>query len=348
MSQPDTTTPVAPAPGGLSVNPTTTPPPFRPASDLSVQSILSRYAVVILWILLAAFYAILAPDSFLQYGTFRAIFGSQQALVFLGLALVCVFVVGEFDLSVASNLGLAATIVPVLVVLHGVPIPIAVVIAILASVACGLVNGLIIVKLGINPIVVTLGMATLLLGIALLISNLNTVSGLGSDFAKISNTPFLGLPISFYYGLAAALLVFYVLTFTPLGRHMKFVGSNPEVARLAGVRVNTIRIGSYATAGLLCGLGGVFLVAGLGGFDPSSSGTYLLPAFSAVFLGTAVVQPGLFNPLGTLIAIYFLATGILGLQILGYTGWISSVFYGAALILAVTISTVVRRRANRE
>lgn len=326
---------------------TKAPATFRPPSHFTPGSLLSRYAVVVIWIALAGVYTLLTPVNFLQYGTFRAVFGSQQALVFLGLALVCVFVVGEFDLSVASNMGLAATIIPVLNVLHHVPIPVAVVVAIVACTLVGLINGLIIVRLQINPIVVTLGMATLLLGVALLISNLNTVSGLGTEFASISNTVVLGLPVSFFYGLIAAIILFYVLTFTPLGRHMKFIGTNPEVARLAGVRVTTIRIGSYTVAGLLCGVGGVFFVAGLGGYDPSSSGSLLLPAFSAVFLGTAIAQPGQFNPLGMLIAIYFLATGILGLQILGYTGWISQVFYGAALILSVTISTLVRRRATR-
>lgn len=329
--------------------PTTSVSSIRRPSIFSLSSLLSRFAVVILWVGLAGLYTVLTPVSFLQYGTFRAIFGSQQgqALVFLGLALVCVFVVGEFDLSVASNLGLAATIVPVLVVLHDFPHLPAAIIAVVASTLVGVINGLIIVKLRISPIVVTLGMATLILGIALLISNSNTISGVGKDFARITNTIVLGLPIGFFYGIVAAVIMFYVFTFTPLGRHMKFVGSNPEVARLAGVRVNLIRIGSYSVAGLLCGLGGVILVAGLGSYDPSSSNGFLLPAFSAVFLGTAIAQPGQFNPLGMVIGVYFLATGILGLQILGYTGWISQVFYGAALILSVTISTLVRRRTVR-
>jgi ribose transport system permease protein len=310
------------------------------------RALLSRYSIVLLWLALAVVYAVLVPDSFLTFGAFRAIFGSQHALVFLALALVCVFVVGEFDLSVASNLGLSATIVPVLNILYSVPLPLAVTAALLASTAVGLINGLIVVKLGIDPIVVTLGMATLLLGIGLLISNLNTVSGLSNEFAAISNTVVLGLPLSFYYGLIIAVIMFYVLTFTPLGRHMRFVGANAEVARLAAVRVQAIRIGSYTTAGLLCGLGGVILVANLGGFDPSTGATYLLPAFSAAFLGTAAVQPGQFNPLGSLVAVYFLATGILGLQLMGYTGWISNVFYGATLIVAVTLSTLIRRRTS--
>ena len=91
----------------------------------------------------------------------------------------------------------------------------------------------------------------------------------------------------------------------------------------------------------------VLLVAGLGGFDPSSSTAYLLPALSAVFLGTATVQPGRFNPIGTLIGIYFLATGILGLQLAGLGGWIEDVFYGAALVIAVAVSHLIRRRRGR-
>lgn len=321
------------------------PRPPRP----TLGGFASRFAVVGIWIGLGVVYTFLTPVSFLQYGTFRAIFGSQQGmtLVFLGMALVVVFFVGEFDLSVASNLGLSATIVPVLSLWHEVPLLVSVLIAVLSGVAVGLINGLFIVRLGINAIVVTLGMATLLLGIALLISNGATISGLPNEFAAITNTLVLGLPIGFYYAIAVALILSYVLTFTPLGRHMRFVGSNPEVARLSGVRVTAIRLGAYAVAGLLCGVGGVLLVAGLGSYDSVSSQQLLLPAFSAAFLGTAIIQPGQFNPLGTVIAVYFLATGILGLQILGLTGWVSNVFYGAALIIAVTISTIMRRHATR-
>lgn len=333
------------APTVLSNSGVTPPKPARRKLRI-FDGLASRFAVVALWLLLIIFYSLIEPGSFLQAGTFRVIFGSQLALMFLGLALVCVFFVGEFDLSVASNLGMAATTVAVLVVLGHVPVPVALIIAVLVSIAFGIINGILIVLVGINAIVVTLGMGTFLTGLALAIANNNTISGLDSSLAAFANTNVLGLPISFFYGIVAALVLAYVLNFTPLGRHMKFIGANPEVARLAGVRVKTIRIGSYATSGLLCGIGGVILVSSLGGFDPSSSPTYLLPAFSAVFLGTAIIQPGLFNPIGTLVAIFFLATGILGLQILGFTGWVSNVFYGAALIIAVTVSTLVRRRKS--
>jgi ribose transport system permease protein len=217
--------------------------------------------------------------------------------------------------------------------------------AVAACMAVGALNGFIVVVLGIDAIITTLGMGTFILGITSGFSHSEAVSGLSNSFGNVANTVVaLGLPISFFYGLALALFIAYVMRFTALGRHMAFVGANREVARLAGVRVARIRIGAYVTSGLLCGLGGVLLAASVGGFDPNSSPTYLLPALSATFLCTAVIKPGRFNPLGTLVAIYFLVTGIVGLQLLGYTGWVSDVFYGAALVIAVIVSTVTRRR----
>jgi len=307
---------------------------------------LGRYALLGVWLLLAAFFGIVKGNLFLTEGTFQTIFGSQQAYIFLGMAAVITFSVGEFDLSIASLMGFAASLVPILVVNHGWDPATASVFAVACCAGFGLVNALIIVRLGIDAIVTTLGMGTLILGLSSKFSNGGTVSGLSSHFAKISNTDFLlGLPLSFYYGFALVLMIAYVMRFTALGRHMAFVGENREVSRLGGIRVNRIRMGSYIMSGILCGIGGVILVSGLGGFDSSTSPNFLLPALSATFLGTAAIRPGRFNALGTMVAIYFLITGIVGLQLLGYTGWVSEVFYGSALIIAIIISTLARRRA---
>lgn len=304
-----------------------------------------RYAIVALWGVMIGVYSLLESSTFDTSGTFQTIFGSQAALVFLSMAFLCTVIVGDFvDLSVASILGLCATVVPVLSVFHHWNVALASVFAVLIGVCAGTVNGLLVVYAGVNTIVVTLGMSTLLTGIALAIAHLSAVSGLSNSFGNLALANVGGLPISFFYGIALVLLFAYVLGFTPLGRHMQFVGANREVSRLAGIRVNRIRFGAFVASGALCGIGGVVITAGLGGFDPSSSVTYLLPTVSAVFLGTAAVRPGRFNPVGTLIGVYFLATGILGLEELGLASWISDVFYGAALIVAVLLTTLLRKR----
>jgi ribose transport system permease protein len=307
----------------------------------------TRFGVVFVWLAMSIGYAIAVPDTFLTFGTFQTIFGSQSTLVFLCMAAVCTFVVGEFDLSIASIMGLSATVLPVLAVQHGLPEGVALLVALAVGALCGAVNGLVVVVLGVDPIVTTLGMSVLLLGVAQWISNLVAVTGLSSQLADLAVHPVGGLPISFYYGLALVLVFALVLGFTPLGRHMTFVGANKDVARLSGVRVDRIRFGAYMFSGLSSAFGGVILAASVGGFDSNTSGTYLLPALAATFLGTAVVQPGRFNPIGTAITIYFLVTGIVGLQLLGYASWVSNVFYGFALVVAVTLSTVARSRLVR-
>lgn len=318
----------------------------RSASGM-VKAVGTRYGVVFVWLLMGVFYAAVVPETFLSFGTFQTIFGSQSTLVFLCMAAVCTFVVGEFDLSIASIMGLSAITLPVLAVNMGVPEWLAVVLALAVGVACGAVNGFIIVRLGIDPIVTTLGMSVLLLGIGQAISNLTAVTGLSLELSNVAVYNIAGLPISFYYGLVVAIAFALVLGFTPLGRHMSFVGANKEVARLSGIRVQRIRFGSYVFSGLSCAVAGVLLAASVGGFDPNTSGTYLLPALAATFLGTAVVKPGKFNPIGTIITIYFLVTGIVGLQLLGYASWVSNVFYGAALVIAITVSTIARSAITR-
>jgi ribose transport system permease protein len=309
------------------------------------RSFAASYALIGVWLVFAAIYAIVEPRTFLTNGTFQTIFGSQQVLVFLAMAAVIVFSVGEFDLSITATLGLAATVLGRLVVNgHWGYFP-ASCVAVAAATSVGAVNALIIVGTGINPIITTLGMGTFVLGITDGISHSAAVAGISPGFASIANHRVaLGLPISFFYGLLLAFLIAYVMRFTALGRHMAFVGANREVARLAGVRVARIRVGAYITSGFLCGIGGVLLLASVGGFQPADSTAYLLPALSATFLGTAAIKAGRFNPLGTMVAIYFLVTGIVGLELHGYTGWISNVFYGGALIIAVVISTLTRRR----
>lgn len=215
-----------------------------------------------------------------------------------------------------------------------------------AAVLAGVVNAFFVVVMDVSSFVVTLGTGTLLVGLAQMISGTNIVSVNSPGLAKLSLYDVLGMPISFYYGIALAVLLAYLIGWTPTGRSMVFVGANREVARLAGVRVQRIRFGAYVAAGLLAGVAGMIMVATVGGFDPASSQTYLLPTLAAVFLGTAVVQPGAFNPLGTMVAIYFLTTGIFGLQLLGYSGWIQNAFYGAGLVVAVTLAKVVRDRSR--
>lgn len=324
--------------------PTAEPPADRWAW---ARTLSSKYALILVWVVMTAVYLVVMPDKFGRMTTIQSIFGSQQVLVFLAMAALSTLIVGEFDLSVAFVMGLGATIVPVLNGQHGVNIWLACLIAVAATTLCGALNAYFIVRLNVPALVVTLGSGTFFMGIAELLGGTGAASITPNNtFRDITQYSIAGLPISFWYGLVLVAVFAYVCACTPLGRHLMFVGANREVARLAGIRVNRIRSCSYIVAGFLAGIAGVVIVSSVGGFDPTSAMTYLLPTLAAVFLSTAVVTPGQFNAIGSLIGIYFLETGIFGLQMLGLTGWIQDVFYGGGLVLAVALATVVRQRAK--
>jgi ribose transport system permease protein len=321
--------------------------PARKRRPAALQNIGSRYAILAVWAAMIVVYSFTDDGNFFHVSSFQAIFNSQQPLVFMAAALLCTIIVGEFvDLSVPYVFGFAATILPVLVVNHNWPFWPAAIVAVAAAALVGVVQGFLVVKVGVNTIVVTLGMGTLLEGISLWMSDLNSVSGLPAGMSKLALLDVGGMPISFYYGVVLIAGFAYLLWFTPLGRHMRFVGASREVSRLSGVRVDRIRFGSFVFAGMLSGVGAVIAAAGIGGYNASSSDTYLLPVFASVFLGTAIVEIGRFNPVGTFIGIYFLETGIFGLQLLGLEAWVSPVFYGGVLVVAVTISTLLHRRVS--
>jgi ribose transport system permease protein len=154
----------------------------------------------------------------------------------------------------------------------------------------------------------------------------------------------LGIPYEFYYGLALVAILWYVFRYTPLGQRLLVVGRGREVARLSGIRVGRIRLGAMVASATIASIGGVLIVGTSGSAGPTTGIDLLLPAFAAAFLGSTTIKPGRFNPWGTAIAVYFLVTGITGLQLLGAESFVQNLFYGAALIGAVAFSQVVKKR----
>jgi ribose transport system permease protein len=143
--------------------------------------------------------------------------------------------------------------------------------------------------------------------------------------------------------LALALIIFWVLEYTPAGRYLYAVGGNPQAARLAGIRVGRVTTAAFLTSSIVAAFAGVVLAAVLGSANPEVGAPYLLPAFSAVFLGGTQILPGRVNVLGTLLAIFLLATGVKGLQLLGLPGFVEDLFNGLALIIAVALAARTAR-----
>jgi ribose transport system permease protein len=304
-----------------------------------------RYALLVVWAATVVVFGILRPDTFLTTANFSTIFGSQAVLVVLTLALLPTLTAGDYDLSVAATMALTCMVLAILNVNEGWPIGAAILAALGVGLVVGAINGALVVLLGIDSLITTLGTSTFISGVILWISNAQTVSGISESLINVVVVDrFLGVPLAFYYGIAVGVVMFYVFEYMPVGRRLLFVGRGRSVARLSGIRVGRLRRGAFIFSGLISAFAGVLYAGTLGSADPSSGLSFLLPAFAAAFLGATTIMPGRFNPFGSIAAVYFLVTGITGLQILGVQTFVQQLFYGGALVLAVALSQLARRR----
>ena len=320
-------------------------PAAVPATPINYTRLFERVALLIVWVLLIGLFTALLPRSFLNWGNFSIMFASYAPAALLALAIIVPLTAGDYDLSVGATLTLTASLIAVLNVWYHLPLGLVLVTALGVSVIIGLVHGLFIIYFRVPSLVVTLGTTSVMSGIVQWMTNSSTIGGIDKGLINaVVGTRFLGIPLAFYYALVAAVIMWYVFDYTPLGRRLLFVGRGREVARLNGIAVNRVRLGALLMSAVLSACAGILYAGVLGSADPYSGLNYLLPAFAAAFLGATTLQPGRFNPWGAVVAVYFLATGITGLSMMGIPLWVTNVFNGGALVLAVTISQITRGR----
>ena len=309
---------------------------------------IERFGLIIAWAITIAIFGALRPETFLSWPNFATILGSQAVLVVATLGLLIPLTAGDYDLSVASVLTLSSMTIAVLNVNYGLSIELAILTALGVGFLTGIVNGFFVIFFRIHSLIVTLGIGTFLHGITLWIGDSMTISGISSRLVNwVIVKRLLGIPLEFYYALLLCIVIWYVFTYTAVGRRLLFVGRSREVSRLSGIRVDRVRWGCLIASSLLGSFAGVLYAGTTGAADPSSGMTFLLPAFAACFLGATSISPGRFNPWGATIAVYFLVTGITGLSILGVSTFVQDLFYGGALVIAVTLSQLVRGREER-
>lgn len=327
----------------------TVKPMSKPASRFTLKTEAERFALVAAWLLLIVIFGILMPDSFLSWRSFSTLFGSQAVLVVLTLAIIIPLTSGDFDLSGASTLTMSCMLIAVLNVKLGWPIVPVVLVALASGVVIGAVNALFVLYFRIHSLIVTLGVGTFVNGLILWVSNSQTISGVSMGLVEwVIINRFLGIPLAFFYALILAAVIWYALEYTIPGRKLLFVGRGREVSRLNGINVDRVRATSFVLSGLISAFAGVLYAGMTGSADPLSGLNLLLPAFAAAFLGATTISPGRFNAFGAVISVYFLVTGITGLTMLGADAYVQNLFYGGALVIAVSLSQLVRNRQPQD
>ena len=307
-----------------------------------------RFGLILVWLAVIALFGAMRPDAFLTWSNFSSIFGSEAVLVIVTLALLIPLTAGDFDLSVAQTLTFVSMLTAILSARMGVPLGYIIPIVLLCGALVGVVNGLITIYFRVHSLIVTLGVGTFLHGITLWMSDSQTISGVSRALMQyVIIQRLFGIPISFYYAIIIAAIVWYVLSYTAFGQQLLFTGRGREVGRLTGVAVGRVRVAAFVASGVMGAIAGILYTGTTGSANPNSGTALLLPAFAAAFLGATCIKPGRFNAWGSVIAVYFLVTGINGLSVLGFRTYVHDLFYGGALVVAVMVSQLVSGRKER-
>ncbi|MBW4023223.1 MAG: ABC transporter permease [Proteobacteria bacterium] len=310
-----------------------------------VVRLLPVYGLPILMVLLIILFSILLPDTFPTLLDLRSIIADKAIIAMLSLAAMIPMVSGKIDLTVGYGIVLWHILAISLQVNFGVPWPVAVLVVIALSALVGLLNGILVEVARIDSFIATLGTGTVLYAIALWHTGGQQVVGvLPNGFLALNATHIAGLPITGFYVLALAFLLWFVLEHLPIGRYLYAIGANPKSAALNGIPVQRYTIAAFIASGALTGIAGVLLASKLRIGQASVGLEYLLPALVGAFLGSTTIKPGRVNVWGTMVGIAILAIGIAGIQQFGGSFWVEPMFNGVTLLIAIGIAGYAQRR----
>ena len=263
-----------------------------------------------------------------------------------------VMVGGDFDLSVGSMASLTGIIGAVLMQ-QGSPILVAIGVSILAGLAGGILNGLLVAYARLSAFVATLGTLTLFGGLALLTSDGKTLFGRSipeavGNFGRGSLLLFedISVPYLTLIALVVLILVGILLRQTIVGRQLHAVGGNQEASRLAGIPVAKLRVMAFAINGIGAAVAGLMLVSRLSSANPTQGEGLMLTTLAAVFVGGTSVFGGKGTIFGTFIGVLIIGSLESGIVALGLSGFYVKFINGLMITVAVTVYALIQRRKN--
>jgi ribose transport system permease protein len=309
---------------------------------------ISKFGTIIGMAIMFLAFSIAIPRIFPTFRNIVNIVNQASLSAIIAAGLTVALIVGEMDLSVAFVASFAGVLVTGLMVESGLPVWLAVIIVILIGASIGVVNGLIITKLKVNAVVATLGTGSIVVGLNYSYAQgVPIASGLPESFKQIALGRIFGIPNNILIMFTVLIVLWVFINRTEWGVQLRATGGNASASRLSGIRVDRIKIMGLAVTSACAALTGVLLASLIGSGTSAAADGYLMPAFAAVFLGSATLRNGDFHILGTLIGVFFIAIGFNGLAIFGVPTFVQYFFRGGILVLAVGLSSVARTMATK-
>ncbi len=265
---------------------------------------------------------------------------SINAIVAAGMTFVILS--GGIDLSVGSIVAVAGVVLGTLLQ-DGQPLPIAIAASLAAGVACGVANGALISWGRLPPFIVTLGMMSIVRGLALVFTEARPVSGFDAGFRALATGSIGFIPAPVVVMILVYLVAHLVLTRTTFGRYVYAIGGNEEATRLSGVAVRAHKTAIYGVSGLMSAVAAIVLTARLNSAQPIAGMMYELDAIAATVIGGTSLMGGEGSLGGTLVGALIMGVLRNGLNLLGVSSFLQQIVIGAVIVGAVLVDTVLKR-----
>ena len=285
--------------------------------------------------------------SFVALSNLVSVFNDTSPLILLAIGQMIVILTKCIDLSVAANLALTGMVMAMInVVAPGVPVVVIIALAIGLGTLMGMINGLLVWKLNIPPIVVTLGTMTIFRGIIFLISDGKWVNSheMTDAFKAFPRAEFLGMPMMSWTAILAVIVFTIVMARTTLGRSFYAVGGNPHAATYTGINVGKSQFWAFTISGALAGLTGYLWVARYAVAYVDIAKGFELDVVAACVIGGISIAGGIGSVGGALLGALFLGVIKNALPVINVSPFWQLAISGSAIIIAVAVNA----RANRE
>ena len=325
----------------------TTAPPAEAAPRSTAGSLLGRLPLreggTLLGLLLIGVVFSLLTADFLSVPNLVNVLQQSSINACVALGMTLVIISGGIDLSVGPVAAISAVISATMMVAK-VPIPLAVATGLFLGLACGAVNGALVVFGGLQPFIVTLGTLSVFRALALIYTGGNPVFGIPAGFRQVIQAKLSILPMPVVIVLVLGVLAWLLLRKTPLGEYLLAVGGNEEAARVSGVPVGLTKISAYALSGLLASVAALILIARLGAAEPVLGDQWELDAIAAAAIGGASLMGGKGSIFGTLVGALILGAMRNGLTLLHVQAFYQKLATGLIILAAMFVDRMTRGR----
>ena len=305
---------------------------------VTFKNIRGKYGMFLVLIIVCIVLAILNPQ-FLSGRNVVNVIRQISLTGIVAIGMTFVILQGDIDLSVGSIAALGGVIASGLSV-EGVPVVLAMLIALIVCTVLGLIMGVIVVKANVHAFVVSLGMLSIARGLAMLYTDGKPISNLSEEFCFLGGGTVLGAPMPIIVFVVLMLIAWVILGKTPFGKYVYSIGGNIEATKLSGINVDICRIANFALCSFCACLSGIILAGRVSSGQPAAAEGWELDAIAAVVIGGTSMSGGRGNIIGTLIGALFMGVLRNGLNLMQVSTFYQQIFIGVLIIVAVVVDSL--------